>query len=194
MDYEFTAISDREIPRAIDPVFQHVLDTYVSETNKVITTWRSFADGDLAFRPHERSSTVREVMKHQLLSERRFFGEFLEIPEPPANQVLPPEDGVEPYAERMQKLASARLPFLAGRTQEWWLQEAQFFDEKRQRIWIFWRRVLHTCHHRTQLPVYLRMLGKPVVSTYGPTADVTWDGADPTNTVEAAGRRSSQPT
>jgi len=34
----------------------------------------------------------------------------------------------------------------------------------------------------------LRLLGKPVPATYGPTADVKWQGADPTTTVEAAGR------
>ncbi len=50
----------------------------------------------------------------------------------------------------------------------------------RERIWIFWRRVLHSAHHRTQLSVYLRLMNKTVVPVYGPTADVTWEGADPT--------------
>jgi hypothetical protein len=54
---------------------------------------------------------------------------------------------------------------------------------------IFWRRILHTAHHRTQLTVYLRLLNKPVPPTYGPTADITWQGADPTTTLEAAGRQ-----
>jgi hypothetical protein len=39
------------------------------------------------------------------------------------------------------------------------------------------------------LTVYLRMLDRAVPSTYGPTADVTWSGADPTQSVEAAGRK-----
>jgi hypothetical protein len=69
------------------------------------------------------------------------------------------------------------------------MEVVPFFDVKRQRIWIFWRRVLHTAHHRSQLTVYLRLLGKKVPATYGPTADVTWEGADPTTTVDAAGRR-----
>ena len=88
----------------------------------------------------------------------------------------------------MRQLALRRLPFLAAQTEGWWLEQTPFFGTRRQRIWIFWRRVLHTCHHRTQLTVYLRLLGKPVVSTYGPTADVSWEGADPTNSIEAAGR------
>jgi uncharacterized damage-inducible protein DinB len=49
--------------------------------------------------------------------------------------------------------------------------------------------VLHTCHHRTQLTVYLRLMDRAVPSTYGPTADVSWKGADPTQSVEAAGRK-----
>lgn len=69
------------------------------------------------------------------------------------------------------------------------METVPFFDVERQRIWIFWRRVLHTAHHRTQLTVFLRMLDRNVPPTYGPTADVTWSGADPTNSVAAAGRR-----
>ena len=70
-----------------------------------------------------------------------------------------------------------------------WLEEVPFFDSKHQLIWVFWRRVLHTCHHRTQLTVYLRLLNKPVPSVYGPTTDPTWEGADPTTPVAAAGRK-----
>ena len=189
MKYDLVAIAGHEIPEATEAVFQHAIDTYVSETNKVISTWRSFADTDLVYRPHEKSSTVLDVLKHQLLSERRFFGEFLGSPEPPAQHVLPEAQTLSAYAARMRQLALRRLPFLAAQSQDWWLEETAFLGEQRQRIWIFWRRVLHTCHHRTQLTVYLRLLDKPVVSTYGPTADVTWEGADPTTTVEAAGRR-----
>jgi hypothetical protein len=32
------------------------------------------------------------------------------------------------------------------------------------------------------------MLGRKMPSIYGPTADVSWEGADPTQSVEAAGR------
>jgi uncharacterized damage-inducible protein DinB len=86
-------------------------------------------------------------------------------------------------------LASRRLSFLAAQEEPWWLEKVNFFDTKRERIWVFWRRVLHSAHHRTQLTVYLRLLNKTVPSTYGPTADVTWSGADPTNAIDAAGRK-----
>jgi uncharacterized damage-inducible protein DinB len=131
---------------------------------------------------------VADIMKHQLLSERRFFAEFLGVPEAPAEQVLPRQLSVEAFRQRMLELAGPRLAFMADRDQEWWQTVVPFFDTRRERIWIFWRRVLHTAHHRTQLTGYLRLLGKPVPATYGPTADVSWQGADPTATVEAAGR------
>lgn len=189
ISYPVSAIPDAQVPRASSPVFQHLLDTYASETNKVIAVWRCFSDADLGWRPHPRSQSVEEIFKHQLLSERRFFGEFLSAPEPPPSEVLPAPADVERFIRRMQELATPRLTFLATRTEGWWLQAVPFFDVTRQRIWIFWRRVLHTCHHRTQLSVYLRLMDRAVPAIYGPTADVTWKGADPTKSVEAAGRK-----
>jgi uncharacterized damage-inducible protein DinB len=104
----------------------------------------------------------------------------LSSPEPPVAEILPKESRPEAFAERMKHLALARLDFLASRTESWWLARVRFFDVERERIWVFWRRVLHTAHHRTQLSVYLRLLNRPVPSIYGPTADVSWEGADPT--------------
>jgi uncharacterized damage-inducible protein DinB len=189
MTYAFVAIPEERIPRASDPAFQHMLDTYVSETNKVVSVWREFGDDDLSFRPHPRSTAVGDILKHQLLSERRFFGEFIGSTEPAPAEVLPPQLTVSTAIDRLTQLALARLPFLAGQPKEWWLVRVPFFEVERERVWIFWRRLLHTAHHRTQLTVYLRMLDRSVPPTYGPTADVKWDGADPTNSVSAAGRK-----
>ena len=190
MQYEYTAIPDGAVPRAANPVFQHLLDTYASETSKVISVWRNFSPEDMAFKAAERSSSVADVMKHQLLSERRFFAEFIGLsgePEPAA--VLPSELTPAAFCRRNEELCKPRLERMAARDQAWWLELVPFFDVRRQRIWVFWRRVLHTAHHRTQLSVYLRLLGRSVPSNYGPTADVTWQGADPTRGVDAAGRK-----
>jgi len=189
MRYAFTAIADSDIPRAADPFFQHLLDTYASETNKVVSVWRGFDPADLTFRPHPKSSTVADILKHQLLSERRFFGEFVGTPEPEPAEVLPATLDLDSSIRRMVELARPRLMFFSNQSSEWWLEEVPFFDSQHQRIWVFWRRVLHTCHHRTQLTVYLRLLNKPVPAVYGPTTDVTWEGADPTTSVAAAGRK-----
>jgi uncharacterized damage-inducible protein DinB len=188
MHTERIHIPDGSLPRAAAPVFQHIVDTYASETNKTASAWGMFTDADLPWRPHPRSSTVEEILKHQLLSERRFFGEFLGSPEPPATEVLPGEKTVERFRSRLVELASPRLEWLSGLGEAQWLQTTAFFDVQRERIWIFWRRVLHSAHHRTQLTVYLRLMNRTVPSTYGPTADVTWSGADPTVSAEAAER------
>ena len=189
MLYEVMAIEQNEIPLMKVHSLQHALDTYASETNKVVSTWREFTDSDLDFRPHPKSSTVGDILKHQLLSERRFFGEFLGTPEPAPDQILPASVTIEDCCQRVAALAKARFPFLAEQDESWWSAVVPFFDVQRERIWIFWRRILHTAHHRTQLTVYLRMLDKVVPSTYGPTSDVTWIGANPTTSLKSAGSK-----
>jgi hypothetical protein len=41
MNYPWMAIPDSSIPLAVNPVFQHLLDTYVSESDKVASTWKT---------------------------------------------------------------------------------------------------------------------------------------------------------
>lgn len=188
MTYARSAIADTQIPTSAVPLMQHALETYASETNKVFSTWSELRDADLSFRPHPRSSSVGEILSHQLLSERRFFGEFLGAPEPPASEVVPSPLTIRSASDRLVALARPRLDFLARQSADWWTTRVRFFDVERERAWIFWRRVLHTAHHRTQLTVYLRLLDRRVPSSYGPTADVRWEGADPTTSVAAASR------
>jgi len=186
--YPSHVIDEREIPRAEDPAYQHLLNIYASEINKIASVWRGFDDAVIDFRPHPKSMTVAEEFKHELLSTRRFFGGFLGLPEPDADVLLPTAMTVDACVSRMADLARARLPHLAKGTRQWWDTSVAFFDVERPRLWIFWRRVLHSAHHRTQLTVYLRLLDRPVPAIYGPTADVTWTGADPTRSVDAARR------
>jgi uncharacterized damage-inducible protein DinB len=191
MQYEHHFLEDAAVPRAAHPIFQHLLDTYASETNKTASLWSELGDDQLGFRPHARSSTVREILVHQILSERRFFAEFIGLTEPPAAELLPAGEAptVLAYVARYVALARPRLAVLAGRDQAYWLAPVPFFDVTRERIWVFWRRILHTAHHRAQVGVCLRLLADRVPPTYGPTADVTWAGADPTRTTAAAERR-----
>lgn len=195
MDYERSFVDESTVPRAAGPLYQHLIDTYASETNKTAAVWSELKDDQLEFRPHLKSGSVREILAHQILSERRFFAEFIGLAEPPPSTLLPPGDrpAVEAYCQRYVELARARLPLLAGGDEGFWLTRVPFFDVTRERIWVFWRRVLHTAHHRAQVGVYLRLLEDRVPATYGPTADVTWKGADPTRTVDAAGRGTIPP-
>src|SRR6478736_6179722 len=89
MKYDHIAIPDPEIPQAVEPVFQHIITTYVSESNKTVSMWRAISDDFLDFKPHEKTNPIRTILVHQLLSERRFFGEFVGTQEPPFEQLLP---------------------------------------------------------------------------------------------------------
>jgi hypothetical protein len=42
----------------------------------------------------------------------------------------------------MRELAEPRLSFFAKQTEAWWTEKVPFFDVIRERIWVFWRRVL----------------------------------------------------
>src|SRR4026209_2664956 len=100
MKYDDVGIADSEVPQAREAIFQHLLKTYASEANKLNAVWLELTPDDLAFKPHARSSTVKEIIEHELLSERRFFAEFLGLPEPPADQVLPEIRTPAAYATR----------------------------------------------------------------------------------------------
>ena len=191
MHYDYVAIPDADLPQAVDPMFQHVVQTYASETNKTVSMWRAVPDDLLDFKPHEKTNPIRTIMVHQLLSERRFFAQFVGTEEPPVEELLPAGEKptVAAYIEKYVWLAKRRLPQFANGTTAWWLEPRPFFGGLlRERIWVFWRRVLHTCHHRTQVQTWLRLAGQQVPPIYGPSGDVKWDDADPTYSVEAARR------
>ena len=192
MKYDYVAIPETDIPAAAEPVFQYLVTTYVSETNKTAAVWKAVPDELLDYRPHEKVNTVRTILVHQLLSERRFFAQFVGTEEPPVDGLLPPGDRppVSAYVDRYVDLCKRRLPQFAAGTTAWWLAARPFFGGlTRERVWVFWRRVLHTCHHRTQVQTWLRLGGALLVpAIYGPSGDVTWDEADPTYSLAAAAR------
>jgi uncharacterized damage-inducible protein DinB len=167
-------IPDAEVPQAVDPTFQHVLQTYASEANKTVSVWQSVPDDLLDFKPHAKTNPIRTILVHQLLSERRFFAQFVGTEEPPVEQLLSSGDqssGAK-YIEKYVRFVKQRLPQLAKGTTAWWLESRPFFGGlQRERIWVFWRRVLHTCHHRTQVQSWLRLAGQLVPAIYGPSGD-----------------------
>ncbi len=95
MHYDFVAIPDSAVPHAASPIFQHLLETYASKVNKVISVWRESAPAEMSFRPHPRSSTVLEILRYQLLSERRFFWRVPGRARATGSEVLPHRDTPE---------------------------------------------------------------------------------------------------
>jgi hypothetical protein len=74
---------------------------------------------------------------------------------------------IRQYAEDSGK----RLDHLRQTDEPWWEESVAFFDASRSRAWVMTRRLTHTSHHRGQQLTMLRMLGRDLHSTYGPTAD-----------------------
>src|SRR5947208_360394 len=129
MQYDYVAIPDAEVPQAVEPVLQHVVTTYASEANKTVGVWRAVPDDVLDYRPHAKVNTIRTILVHQLLSERRFFAEFAGLEEPPVEELLPPGErpSVPDYLDRYVWLAKGRLPQFARATTAWWLEQRDFF-------------------------------------------------------------------
>ena len=151
-----------------DP-FSFFSDGYETEVLKTLTAWSQFGEGELGFRPEPRARSPLEHMVHQCASEDAWMRNMLGIDagRPP----LPASETRLAFLEHYAGAAELRLAALRAKGIEWWQEEAGFFDTRRSRAWIFLRRIAHSAHHRGQLTVYLRLLGKSLYSTYGPTAD-----------------------
>lgn len=152
--------------------YAFLVETYATERLKVLSTWATFRDQDLPVRPHptdSRGRSVLEHMVHQCVSENLWFRDMLgiDVGAPPLPQ---PETRLE-FIRRYAADSGQRLARLGAEGEAWWESKARFFDVPRSRAWIVVRRIAHTAHHRGQQVELLRMLGRSVYSTYGPTAD-----------------------
>jgi uncharacterized damage-inducible protein DinB len=152
--------------------YDFLVETYATERLKVLATWSSFRDEDLPVRPHptdRRGRSGHEQMVHQCVSENLWFRDMLgiDVGAPP----LPtPETRLE-FLRRYAEDSARRLTMLEPTDESWWESVVRFFDVPRTRAWIVVRRIAHTAHHRGQQVELLRVLGRDVHSTYGPTAD-----------------------
>ena len=152
--------------------YDFLIDTYATERVKVLSVWSEFRDEDLPVRPRRddpRGRSVLEQMVHQCVSEDTWFRTMLaiDVAAPP----LPARETRLDFIRRYAEDSGRRLERLRGTDEAWWAQPAGFFDVKRSRAWVMIRRLTHTSHHRGQQMAMLRMLGRGLHSTYGPTAD-----------------------
>ncbi len=152
--------------------YEFLWQTYETERIKVLGVWSMFQDEDLDFRPHpedKRGRSVREQMVHQCVSENLWFLNMfsIDVGAPP----LPREEARLEFIRRYAEDSAKRLGVLRQKEASWWEEEVSFFGVPRSRAWVAVRRIAHTAHHRGQQAALLRMLGRELHSTYGPTAD-----------------------
>ncbi|HSF17794.1 MAG TPA: DinB family protein [Vicinamibacteria bacterium] len=152
--------------------YRFLVETYETEILKVLSVWSMFEDSDLSARPSstdERGRSVLEHMVHQSMSENLWFRDMLGIGV--TDNPLPARETRVGFIETYSENASKRLAALRDKPDSWWEEEVRFFEVIRSRAWIVTRRIAHTAHHRGQQTALLRMLGRDLHSTYGPTAD-----------------------
>ncbi|MGH2459034.1 MAG: DinB family protein [Chloroflexota bacterium] len=166
--------------------YQFIVETYATERLKTLSVWSMFDDADLAVRPHPtdpRGRHLHEQMVHQCISENLWFKNILgiDVDAPP----LPTLETRLEFIKRYADDSGQRLDVLSQKDEAWWEADVRFFDVTRSRAWIMVRRIAHTAHHRGQQTAMLRMLGREVWSTYGPTADTGGLPADGAKTIYA---------
>ena len=167
------------LPRAAPPSmpgmasrYAFLVETYSTEILKVLSVWSMAREVDLDQRPRAgdaRGRTLREHMVHQCQSENGWFTGMFGIAAP--GDVLPAELSRLGFLRHYAAAAIWRRDALAAKDDAWWESEVAFFETRRPRTWIMTRRIAHTSHHRGQQTTLLRMLGRDLHSTYGPTAD-----------------------
>jgi uncharacterized damage-inducible protein DinB len=149
-----------------------MLESYETESMKVLSVWSMFNESDLRRRPSaedRRGRNLLEHMVHQSVSEDLWFKTMLGIHV--TDNPLPTEEILIQFIKAYSRNSGLRLTALSEKNEEWWEGETNFFDVRRARLWVMTRRLTHTAHHRGQQTALLRMLQHDLYSTYGPTAD-----------------------
>ena len=151
------------------PRYQFLIDTFETERLKTLSVWSQVPEDRMQFRPEPRARSPLEHMVHQCVSEDVWMRSMLGIviDRPP----LPPEETRLAFLDHYADCSAERANRIARQPDDWFEAPTQFFDVRRSRAWVLTRRFAHSAHHRGQLTVYLRLWGRPLYSTYGPTAD-----------------------
>lgn len=149
--------------------YDFLLDTFETEALKTLSMWSQFKDSDMQFRPEPRARTPHEHMVHQCVSEDIWMRTMLAIDI--GASPLPERETRLEFLRRYAEASEKRLVELRTKQEDWYEETTNFFDVERTRAWVLSRRIAHTSHHRGQLTIYLRILGRELYSTYGPTAD-----------------------
>jgi uncharacterized damage-inducible protein DinB len=135
-------------------------------------------DDKLAWRPHERSRTMRALAMH--LAHIPHWGDFILThtaidlaDHPPITDEKASRAELLEYFDGKVRIARAALDKTdAELVAPWTLQRSGQEMFTLPRVAAFRTFVLyHSVHHRGQLSVYLRLNNVPVPSIYGPTAD-----------------------
>ena len=166
--------------------YDFLVETYRTERIKTLSVWSQFSDDEMEYRPEARARTPHEHMVHQCISEDNWMKKMLGVDT--KESALPAIEGKLEFIKWYAKVSELRLKELSSKPDDWFEETTEFFEVSRSRAWVLTRRIVHTSHHRGQLSAYLRILGRDLYSTYGPSADT---GGLPQNNAEVIYRYDS---
>jgi uncharacterized damage-inducible protein DinB len=149
--------------------YDFLCETYRTERLKTLGVWAQVPDDRMDWRAEPRARTPHEHMVHQCVSEEGWMRKMLGVDV--GHGVLPAAEDRTSFMEHYATVSAERLAQLEKKPDAWYEEEVDFFDVRRSRAWVLTRRLTHTAHHRGQLNAYIRLWGRPLYSTYGPTAD-----------------------
>ena len=153
-------------------IFDFLVESYATEREKVLSVWSQFRDEDLSWRPPDpqrRGRSVLEQFVHQCVSEDLWFKNMLGIDL--AQPALPEKEArlefLRVYADRSRK-TPAKIAHSERRMVE--RRDDILRGETFARMG---HGPAHDAHEPSSRPIdaYLRVLGRDVWSTYGPTSD-----------------------
>jgi uncharacterized damage-inducible protein DinB len=159
---------------------QHYLSELDREAQRTRRVLEAVPQGHDDWKPHEKSMPFGRLAG-LVASMPSWVGLIVDqdeldlTPPPGAGQYRQPATAelVQVHEEHVKKareaLASKTDEFL--RTTKWSLRAGEQVVMSEPRDVVLRDTMNHLAHHRGQLTVYLRLLGVPVPSVYGPTAD-----------------------
>jgi uncharacterized damage-inducible protein DinB len=154
-------------------------DREVANTRKILSAIP--ADADFAWKPHEKSMSLGRLAGHVAETAGEWglttlTTDKLEFPAGHKFEGYIPAS-TEALLARLDKETAEAKAALAAMTPEKWDENWHmgaggqvWISGPKHEIWRTWV-ISHVIHHRAQLGVYLRLLGKPLPGTYGPSAD-----------------------
>jgi uncharacterized damage-inducible protein DinB len=160
---------------------QQFLEAFEREHERTMRVLRAYPDDETDFRPHERSRTAREVAWPMVLGQERLMTKALTTgfdwskppgapPEAPATMSAIADAAERAHRQVVELLRNADDAKLEGSVQFFVAPKTLGDVPKMEFLWYL---LFDHVHHRGQLTVYLRMVGK-VPSVYGPSGDQPW--------------------
>ncbi len=150
---------------------ESLLKLFKKETSTTLKVMRAFPEDKLAFKPHERSSDARTVMRTfvfgMYLIESYVFGEKIDRS---IFQAYAPDELSTLIAD-FEKATARVLDGLGRSSDADMTRTVEFAGSKAPAGEFMLMMLLDQIHHRGQMSVYIRLAGGKVPSIYGPSAD-----------------------